>query len=470
MVPRAGARALRLAYALVIALATLRGLEPSADVGAAVARLGRALAPNVRPSDAVDAARNVVLFAGFGAVWVATAAPGRLRRALLRVTLLGALLSATVEVAQLFSPVRWASVLDLATNTGGAFVGALAVALGVAVARARPRVALAPPPLALLAVPYAAACAFEAFSPFGRPDQVPAAWGGPGPRWAAAVAYLRAHPHTLGTWTDPLLFAPAGALALLLWAERGGRAWPGVTAVTAGLGLTWLGAEVARGVAGGDMAPWAVALRTLATLAGAVVAARALARPGDDAGIDAGTDAVGRVARVRAWLARYGLAAFAAVLLVWSWRPFGPVGSLAEVGSKLGRDALVPLRALAADYSLHSVADVAVSFQLYVPVGAWLAARSARSGGRARLRALWPGLVLALVAEAGQLFVAARTVDVTDVLVQAAGVFLGWAVVRQAMVLRAAPATGGGAAPAGGTGLVGRRERRGGRAELVGWG
>jgi len=287
---------------------------------------------------------------------------------------------------------------------------------------------------ALLTVPYVAACAFEAFSPFGRPDQVPDASGGPGTRWVAALAYLRAHPHAAGAWTDPLLFAPAGALAVLLWVERGGRAWRGALVTTVGLGLAWAAAEVVRGVAGGDMAPWAVVVRTLATLAGAAVAAHALARPGSEVG----PSAADRAAPVRAWLARHGLAVLGAVLLVWSWRPFIPVPSLAESAAKLGRDAFVPLRALAADYSLHSVADVAVGFQLYVPVGAWLAARSGRDGGRARLRALWPGLVLALVAEAGQVLVAARTVDVTDVLVQAAGVFLGWAVVRQAQALRRA--------------------------------
>ncbi len=427
VVPRAGARALRLAYVAVIAIATLRGLAPSGDVRAVASRLWRALHPALRPADAVDAARNVVLFAGFGAVWLATAAPGRLRRALLRATVVGAVVSASVEAAQLFSPARFASVLDVVTNTAGAFVGALGVAVAVAAARARRPVWLAPSPLALVALPYAAACALEAFSPLGRPDELPDAWGGPGRRWATAVAHLRAHSAAAGgvaEWVDPLLFAPAGALAVLAWVERGGRPWRAAAAASAGLALVWGGAEVLRGVAGGDLSPRAAGVRAAATLAGAVAAAFAAA-PGGGAG----------AARVRAWLARRGPAALAAALLAWSWRPFGPVNSLAAAAARFGGDALVPLAAFVHDYSLHSVADVLVGFLLYVPVGAWLAGRGAAG---ARVRALWPGVVLAVVAEAGQAFVAARTLDVTDALVQSAGVFLGWAVVRQAEALRAA--------------------------------
>jgi hypothetical protein len=193
IVPRAGGRLLRLAYVAVIAVATLRGLDADGSAAAVRFRLWRALHPVVHAGDVVDGARNVALFAGFGAVWLATAAPGRLRRALVRATVAGALVSATVEAAQLLSPVRWASVLDVATNTAGAFAGAFVIALAVAAARASRPVALVPAPLALVALPYVAACVFEAFSPLGRPDQIPGAWGGPANRWAVAVAHLRLH-------------------------------------------------------------------------------------------------------------------------------------------------------------------------------------------------------------------------------------------------------------------------------------
>jgi VanZ family protein len=434
VVPRVGARLLRLAYVAVIGIATLTGLDASGDLTLATARFWRALHPPIRPSDVVDGARNIALFAGFGAVWFATAAPGRLRAALGRATLAGALVSASVEAVQLFSPLRMASVLDVATNTAGAFVGAFGIALGVAAARARPPRPLVPPPVALVALPYVGACMLEAFSPFGRSDQLPGVWGGPASRWAAALAHLREHPHAAGAWTDPLLFAPAGVLTLLLWVERGGRPWPGVLAVTLALGTLWTATEGLRGVAGGDMAPWAVAVRTVAVLVGAAVMAAALRSTTLDEA-DAG------IQRARAWLARRGPMAYAALLLVWSWRPFGLVGSLAAAVASLGPEAWIPLAAQAQSFTLHSVADVAVGFLLYVPVGAWLAARSLEAGHR--VRALWPGLALALAAEGGQALITARTVDVTDLLVQGSGVFLGWAIVRQARALaRRAPPPG----------------------------
>jgi VanZ family protein len=251
-----------------------------------------------------------------------------------------------------------------------------------------------------------------------------------------AVAHLRLHPATPVAWTDLLLFAPAGALGVLLWVERGGRRWPGAAAATVGLGLVWGSVEALRGAAGGDLAPNAVLLRTAATLVGATLAAAALRHDAtrvSDADRDAGRDAT--AGDGWPWLARRGPAAFAALLLLWSWRPFDLVTAPAAIAAKLGGDAFVPLAALAGQYTLHSVADVGVSFLLYVPVGAWLAARRAARGA---LRALGPGFGLALAAEAGQAFVGERTVDVTDVLVQCAGVFVGWAVLRQAEGLKRA--------------------------------
>jgi hypothetical protein len=102
-----------------------------------------------------------------------------------------------------------------------------------------------------------------------------------------------------------------------------------------------------------------------------------------------------------------------------------------------GRDAgqLVPLRALAASFSLYSVADVAIGFLLYVPGGAWLSARPLRRRGA--LASLLPGIYLAVATEWSQLVVRGRTFDVTDILVQAAGVCVGWIVLRRAERLHA---------------------------------
>jgi VanZ family protein len=203
-----------------------------------------------------------------------------------------------------------------------------------------------------------------------------------------------------------------------------------------------------RGLSGGDLAPWAVVLRTLAVAVAASVTAARFRRGS------------GAVAWVRETAARVGPAAFAGILLLWSWRPLVPVGSGAELVAKLGRYAFVPMAALAETFTLHSAIDVAVSFLLYVPVGAWLAARSPREGEVRGVRALWPGVLLAFVSEGGQLFVSARTLDVTDALVQAAGVLVGWAIVRQAVALQRVRAGGAASGPPTVRGAAPRRGNR----------
>src|SRR6478672_8974657 len=112
----------RAAYIAIILIATLANLEPDWNDGLASQRLARALEPHVAWSDTIDALRNILLFAGFGAVWEVTSPQGRLRDAIWRATLYGCLLSTTVETLQLFSPVRFASILDVMTNTAGTFI------------------------------------------------------------------------------------------------------------------------------------------------------------------------------------------------------------------------------------------------------------------------------------------------------------------------------------------------------------
>src|SRR5690606_9690858 len=123
----------RLGYVAVILLATLSRLQPEFDASAIAERLARAMDLSLGARDAVDAVRNMVLFAGWGAVWLVTAwsdaAPGHAARAVWGATATGAALSLLVESAQLTSPIRTASPLDLLTNTLGAFCGAVSTAV-----------------------------------------------------------------------------------------------------------------------------------------------------------------------------------------------------------------------------------------------------------------------------------------------------------------------------------------------------
>jgi VanZ family protein len=423
---RARRIAARTAYVVVILVATWSGLRFEYDPFLAGLRLQRGLSPGFRPMDVLDGVRNVALFAGLGGVWLVTGDPTRLLRGVAVATIVGTLLSVVAETAQLFSPTRMASVLDLATNGGGALLGATMVAFAIAVVAARrARTDAAVVPHLLVAGPYLGACLLEAFSAWGRPDRVPGADGGPWTRWRAAMADLATHPHALPMWSDLLLFAPAGFLATRVLIERGtARATAALGATVAGA-LTWGAAELMRGFSGAEVRPWAVVLHALATALGAALAATLAGRARVDARGGAGTRSLSeRFARLHR-----SARAYVVLLFAWTLRPFQPVASLGELAEKFTVDALVPLRALAQSWSLHSVADVAIGFCLYLPVGAWFAVRRGADG---RVRGPWPGLGLALATEVAQLLVRGRFFDVTDVLVQAAGVLVGWAIVRRA--------------------------------------
>src|SRR5438093_845334 len=129
MNPRGRFLAARLAYVAIILLATATELHFSPDLSAAAPRLARAFTPSLGWQDAIDGLRNTVLFAGLGVTWVMTSLSGRVRAEIGRATLIGFGLSVTVEGLQLFSPIRTASVLDVAADTLGGFAGALVVAL-----------------------------------------------------------------------------------------------------------------------------------------------------------------------------------------------------------------------------------------------------------------------------------------------------------------------------------------------------
>jgi glycopeptide antibiotics resistance protein len=79
---------------------------------------------------------------------------------------------------------------------------------------------------------------------------------------------------------------------------------------------------------------------------------------------------------------------------------------------------------------MFSVVDVMVAFFLFLPLGALLAVWPIRLRGS--LRGFLPALYFAGAVELSQTMVLGRTVDITDFLVQAAGVGIGWAIVRRA--------------------------------------
>src|SRR5256714_4115984 len=105
MTPRQRFLAARWGYVGIILLATLTQLHFSPDLMAAGERLGRAFTPSLGWRDAIDGLRNTVLFAGLGAVRVATSRSGGARAAIRRAALVGLALRAHVGGPPGFSPV-----------------------------------------------------------------------------------------------------------------------------------------------------------------------------------------------------------------------------------------------------------------------------------------------------------------------------------------------------------------------------
>jgi VanZ family protein len=402
---------------VVILFATLPGTGWSAEPWLVRMRLFRALHPHPSAADVVDGVRNIVLFAGLGVVWIATTRTRRLWPPVWRATAAGALVSLLVETAQLTSPTRYASVLDVGTNGLGAFVGALAAAAVIRFTRWELEHGRSETPFLLLAASYAGASALEAFSPWGRLNRVPGAWGGPGKRLAAALEWMRTAPAAAPSLVNMLLFAPTGALAagaMLAYGWRPARAAVGATLLSAAIFVT---GELARGVAGGDVQPHAALWNVAAAALGAAAVAAAHRRRG------AGADWERPGGRTPAWLG----AAALLVLVLWYWRPFA---LKAELLPSIARDNLVPLRMMRGLFTIYSVADVGIDFLLFFALGVWLHIRPLRRRGP--LGGVLPALALVVLLEAGQLWVRDRTADVTDVLIQWAGVLVGAAVVSQA--------------------------------------
>ncbi len=407
-------RTARIAYVAVVALATLTDLHLSGDLSAATRRLARSLDPGIGWRDAVDGLRNVALFAGLGAVWVATSVSGMVRAEVRKAVLVGCALSALVEGMQVFSPVRTASIVDLATNTFGAFAGAIAVAYVIAdIGRTKGARSYLGIPAFLLAGAYMLATLCEALTPLFSSEQLPDIPGGP-------VAWLHEGLHASLPLslsqipvTDFLLFAPAGFLLVMMLSERETpEAWRRAAVVGAGLVIV---AELAHGLIRLPIRWEAAAVRAVAWGFGAWAAHRWLAPL---------SQTFRGPARARA-----ALGAYAALLVLWGWRPFLPETSGAAIADQLTLGHFVPLQALAGRADVFSALHVAQQFFLYFPLGCLLAVWPLRLAGR--WSHLWPGVWLAVVIEAGHVVVAGRFMDVTNLLISCSGLGMGWLLVRR---------------------------------------
>ncbi|MGH7621281.1 MAG: VanZ family protein [Gemmatimonadaceae bacterium] len=408
--------AARLAYVGIVLIATLMALHFSPDLGAARARLARALAPALSWRDAVDGLRNVVLFGGLGAVWVVTSPTGDVRREIGRATIVSAALGATIEAVQLFSPVRMASIVDVTTNAIGGFAGAVATVLLLgAIQRARSKRSYVGVPTLLAVGPYGIAVLCEALAPLFHSEPMPSLDGSPLTRLGFALSLaLPLDWREIPVFDVPLYAALGFLLVAYARERRAGSARPDwLTAL--GAALIVVAAQVAHGAFGLVVRWEVVATDVLSIAIGAFAARRWL-------GIL--TRSLRGAARARAVLAAY-----ASLLVLWGWRPLLPEDHWQAMQSKVSIDTLTPLASLAERVDVFSAAHVGQQFFLYLPLGALLAVWPLRRAGW--MRHLWPGVWLAGAIELGHIAVSERTFDVTNCLIAAAGLGMGWIAIRR---------------------------------------
>lgn len=406
----------RFAYVAVVLLATLASLQFSSDLGDASMRFARAFSPSLTWSDAIDGLRNVVLFAGLGAVWVMTSLTGNVAHEIRWATLVSLALSATVEGLQVFSPVRTASIVDVTTNTLGGFAGALATTmLLVAVRNAKRDRSYVGVPTLLIAGPYAAAVLCEMLAPLFESDPMRFAEGSPLTRLSAALQASVPFDWNEIPVVDIPLFVAAGALLVALVRERRGASsaqWIGISIVGT---ITAVVAHVSHGLFSLPVRWEAMITDALSIAFGAWVADRYLGR-------------FSRAYRGSA-RARVIIFSYVALLALWGWRPLVIETRWSAIVAQLGLDAFIPLSELAERVDVFSALHVGQQFLLYFPLGALLAVWPLRTSGR--WSALWPGVLVAVVIELGHIVIAGRTFDVTNALLACAGLAMGWTAMRR---------------------------------------
>ena len=407
---------IRAAYITIILIATLTGLQFSASQTDALARLERAVVPSLTWRDAVDALRNLVLFAGLGAVWVATSLDRRTSRNIKQAAVISFVLSAIVEAVQTFSPVRTASLIDVAMNTLGGIAGAAtSVRLIATVRTSRNERSYVGVPALLITGPYALAVACEALTPLFNSSELPAFQGDPVTRLLAALGASLPLDYRQIPIFDIPLYAAAGFLLVAYFRESRGASrtkWWIVTAVAA---VVVCGLHVLHGAFGLPIRWEAILTDALSILVGAWAAEKTLAH---------------LTQRYRgATRARGVIVSYAILLMLWGWRPLLPKASWDEMAAQINVHAFLPLEGLGERVDVFSAAHVLQQFFLYVPLGALLGVWPLRRSGP--WSNLLPAFWLALLIEAGHIVIEDRTFDLTNGLLVWSGLAMGWICVRQ---------------------------------------
>ena len=410
----------RLAYLAVLLLATLPPPVFDLTQEGLSTRLYGAFDLTFRGSDVIDAVRNVLLFAGWGAVWAASAPRSAARRSFARTigvaTVAGSALSFGIESIQLLSPYRDTSVWDFITNTAGSALGATVFLVLIrSIDQTRLDRSYVGLPAFILAAGYGSAVVLEALIPLLAQGSVPGSGGGPVAR--AVRAFEHFSWSTLGDLPvlSAFLFTPAGILMVAALAERGMDRTIARNRILLLTIPVFVSVEVVGGMMGQPISAGAAIMYSVGVVVGAWLADRFL-------------PAFTRRFRGRGRPAVVFLA-YLALLVMWSWRPFTFATSLGAIQDGLTVQQFIPLMSHAVRFDLFSALDIARQFALLIPIGALLAVWPLRLQGP--LAGPLPGIYTAVVLEVGQILVDGRHFDITDALVGSAAVVLGWAVVRR---------------------------------------
>jgi glycopeptide antibiotics resistance protein len=407
----------RLGYVVVLAAATLAPFHFALPTAGLARGLANAFMFRYSAATAVDAVQNVLLFAGWGALWVTTSRPLPLGASIRTPALSGAAMSVLAEGLQLFLPDRRCSVLDVMTNTAGAALGAASIAIAVQTARAmRTQKSYVGLPAAAFAIAYLCAAASEAVLPLQSAAVIATRGGDQLHRLHTAVSRL--------DWTslwrvplgDVLLFIPLGVFGVMALAEGGARHWAAVRRVCAWGAIGSVLLELTHGPLGQAIQLGTAVAHLIGIALGAVVCGAWL-------------PAFSRLVRGRGRPAIL-LLAYALLIAFWAWRPFVIETNPATIHQQFALERLIPLQGLASRSDLSSVAEIVKPFFLFFPLGALLAVWPLARRGP--LASCLPACYLAIVTEVMQGFIAGRFFDGTDLVIQCAAAAIGWAVARQA--------------------------------------
>lgn len=414
---RLGVFAARLAYVVVLAVATLAPFHFGVPPDGLSRGLSNAFTFRYSFATAVDAVQNVLLFAGWGALWVTTTQPGGLARGIRVAALSGAAMSLLAEALQLFLPDRHASVLDVMTNTAGAALGAAAIAIAVQIAQAmRGQKSYIGLPAAGFAIAYLSAAVTEAILPLQQTAVLATRVGTRLRRMRAVTPGLDWSTLWHIPPADIVLFFPLGIFGVMALVESGMERWAAVRQVGVWGTVGAILLELTHGPLGQPIQLGAALAHLVGVVLGAV--ACGLWLPG-----------FSRLVRGRGRPALV-LIAYAMLIAFWAWRPFAIETDPAVIHQQFALERLIPLYGLAGRSDLASVAEIVKPFFLFFPLGALLGVWPLRRSGV--LGFCLPALYLAGLTEVLQGFISGRFFDGTDLVIQCAAAAIGWAVVRQA--------------------------------------